>query len=344
MKTKLAVVSGSLVARCRPQKASTAALKMKCFCFYAGLLVAVGCAASGDSQNQSFAVLRDSFVISTNADGVTGTIAEYIGSGGVVVIPETINGLRMTAIGSFAFRANTRVTSVIIPDGVSTIGDEAFSAVDSPGSSITNVVLGNSVTTIGRGAFHFCGKLTSIRIPKCVSNIGAMAFGGCFDLTNITVDPENADYSSVDGVLFNKNRTELVQYPPGKIADYVVPKTVTEIAGYALWNCPGLTGIVLPEGVTTIKQECFAACYRLSRVEIPASVTNIEQFAFDSCVNLKGVYFHGNAPGHPVYHGYHGVDIYHPFDGKNMTVVYYLPGTHGWERTFDGQPTAIWNR
>jgi hypothetical protein len=203
-------------------------------------------------------------------------------------------------------------------------------------------VIGNGVIAVGRGAFHFCDKLTGIRIPKNVTRIGNLAFGGCFGLKSIIVDSNNAAYSSLDGVLFNKNQTELVQYPAGKAGSYTIPNTVTDIGDCALWNCPKLTSIIIPEGVTTIKKEAFAACGSLTSVTIPASVTNIEIWAFDSCVSLKGVYFHGNAPGHQEYHGYKGIDIYHVFIGDGKAIVYYLPGTTGWGKTFDGRPTAFW--
>lgn len=287
------------------------------------------------------AVAQAEFIYSTNADGTTAAITRYTGSSDAVTIPGTIDGLRITSIGTRTFWANPTVASVTIPDTVTNIGAEAFSAVDSH-SSLTNVVIGNGVIAIGHGAFHFCDKLTSIRIPQNVTGIGPLAFGGCFGLKSIIVDSNNAAYCSLDGVLFNKNQTELVQYPAGKTGNYTIPNTVTDIADYALWNCPKLTGITIPEGVTTIKKEAFAACGRLTKVIIPVSVTNIDLWAFDSCVSLKGVYFHGNAPGHPEYHGYKGVDIYHAFNGDDGTVVYHLAGTTGWGTTFDRLPTALW--
>jgi hypothetical protein len=242
---------------------------------------------------------------------------------------------------SETLRLHATIAGITIPDSVTNIGDDAFTAVDSH-SSLRNVIIGNGVIVIGRGAFHFCDKLSSVTIPKNVINIGTMAFGGCFGLKSIIVDSKNAVYSSRDGVLFDKNLTELVQYPAGKTGNFIMPNTVTNIADYALWNCPGLTGIVIPEGVSTIKKEAFAACCSLASVTIPASVTNIDLWAFDSCVSLKGVYFNGNAPGHREYRGYQGVNIYHVFNGDDKAIVYYLPGTTGWGKTFDGRPTALW--
>ncbi len=304
-------------------------------------LASGGCSTSANFPNRSSKAAQGPFNYSTNTDGVTATIMRYMGASGALIIPSNINGLAVTSIGSRAFWAAPVVTSVVIPDSVTNIGEEAFSAVDSH-SSLTNIVLGNGIIGIGRGAFHFCDKLSSIKIPKNVASIGRLAFGGCFGLKSIIVDSNNTAYSSVDGVLFNKNKTELVQYPAGKAGNYAIPNTVTKIADYALWNCPKLTGITIPVGVTTIKKEAFAACSSLTSVTLSASVTNIEIWAFDSCVSLKGVYFRGNAPGHGEYHGYKGIDIYHAFDGDSKAIVYYLPGTTGWEKTFGGCPTALW--
>jgi hypothetical protein len=293
----------------------------------AGLGVS-GFFASGKAQSRLPGPANSQFIISTNADGGTATITGYAGASGEVIVPDRINGLTVASIGARAFWANPAVTSVVIPDSITNIREEAFSAVDSH-SSLTNVVVGNGVITIGRRAFHFCDKLTNVKIPRHVSHIGNSAFAGCFGLKSIIVDSNNTAYCSVDGVLFNKSETELVQYPPGKAGNYAIPSTVTNIADYALWNCPKLTSVIIPEGITTLKKEAFAACSSLTSITIPASVTNIDIWAFNSCGSLKGVYFRGNAPGHREYHGYKGVDIYHIFSGNDQAIVYYLPGSYG---------------
>jgi hypothetical protein len=279
------------------------------------------------------AVVQAKFIYSTNADGGTVTITGYSDSGGEVVIPGMINGLQVTSIGNFAFARHPTITGITISDSVTSIGDEAFTAVDT-GSSLTKVTIGNSVTSIGRGAFTFCEKLTSVEIPKSVVSIGNGVFGGCFGLKRIMVDANNTAYISVDGVLFNKSKTALIQFPAGKAGNCTIPDTVTNIADMALWNCLKLTSVTIPNGITSIGQEAFAACNSLTNVTIPASVTSIGIWAFDSCVSLKGIYFHGNAPR---------LGRYHAFNGADNAIIYYLPGTTGWGKTFDGRPTALWN-
>ena len=260
------------------------------------------------------------------------TITRYTGSGGVVAIPGTINGLPVTSIGNNAFARHPTLTSLAIPNSVINIGDWAFTATDSY-SSLTNVTIGNGVNAIGRGAFHFCDKLTSITIPASVVSIGNGAFGGCFGLKKIMVDTNNPAYSSVDGVLFNKSQTTLVQFPAGRAGNYTIPETVSNIEDFALWNCPRLTSVTIPDGITNIKHEAFAACSRLTSVTIPASVTSIGDSAFDSCVSLKAIYFHGNTPK---------LGRYHAFNLTDNAIVYYSPGTSGWGTTFDGLPTVLW--
>jgi hypothetical protein len=189
------------------------------------------------------------------------------------------------------------------------------------------------------GAFVFCTELTTITIPASVTNIEDRAFNGCFNLIGITVDANNPAYCSVDGILYNKDKTTLLQFPPGKAGAFVIPNSVTEIVPLALWNCPYLTGVKIPEGIKSIDQEEFAACRNLATVIVPASVTNIGPNAFNSCISMRGIYFYGNAPnyGEPWRDG-----IAKILGGLDTGTIYYVPGTTGWGATFGGHPTAPW--
>jgi hypothetical protein len=147
-------------------------------------------------------------------------------------------------------------------------------------------------------------------IPNSVTTIGSYAFSGCTSLSAITVDALNFFYSSLDGVLFNKSQTTLIQCPGGKAGSYTVPNGVTSIGSYA-----------------------FGYCRSLTSVTIPNRVTSIGDYAFLGCTSLTGVYFRGNAPSL-------GSSV---FDGDNNATVYYMPGTTGWGTTFGGLPTKLWN-
>jgi hypothetical protein len=183
------------------------------------------------------------------------TITRYTGPGGAVTIPSTINGVPITSIGDIAFQSCGGLTSVIIP---------------------------NTVTSIGVGAFQFCTSLTSVTIPNSVTNIGYEAFFSCSSLTAFAVDALNPVYSSVAGVLFDKNQTALILCPAGKAGIYTIPNTVTSIGSGAFQACSRLTGVTIPDSVTSIGDIAFRYCSGLSSVTIPNSVTNIGSEAFES--------------------------------------------------------------
>ena len=189
-----------------------------------------------------------------------------------VTIPDNV-----TSIGSYTFNNCSSLASVIIPDKVTTISNHAFNSC----SNLTSVTIGNSVTTIGNNAFTNSG-LTSVTIPTSVTSIGDYAFYGCGKLTEISVDAGNTVYSSEDGVLFNKEKTTLIQYPCSKNAtSYEIPSTVTSIGNYA-FSSSGLTSVIIPDKVTTIGNYAFNYCSDLTSVTIPNSVTTIGNYAFSN--------------------------------------------------------------
>lgn len=206
-------------------------------------------------------------------------------------------------IGTNAFYDCTRLSNVIIPSTVVEIDDSAFYNC----SGLTNITLPNNVTTIGNGAFESCSKLTSVTIPNNITSIGDVAFSGCplssvtipasvtdigigpFDgarLTNITVDPLNSTYSSIDGVLFNRQQTILIQCPPGKVGVYSVPEGVVSIGDSAFGECNNLTNVTMNYGVTNIGAGAFYSCFRLTNISLPQSVTTIGIGAFNGCSGL----------------------------------------------------------
>lgn len=270
-------------------------------------------------------------------------------------------------IGDGAFGYCRGLTSVMIPDNVSSIGSSTFEGcsgllafiVDSlssyyssmdgvlfdrsgslliqyPGGRVGDYAIPYGVATIGGGAFAHCSGLTSASIPTSVTAINNLAFSECLNLTNIAVTQPNLNYSSSDGVLFNKNLTTLIQWPGGLAGSYAVPAGVTEIGDYAFFNCSHLTSVTLDDQLSSLGTYAFGSCSGLTSVTIGINVSSIGTYAFYACSKLHQAYFQGSAPS---VNGGSGSADTTVFSGESGT-AFFLPGTTGWSGTFGGWPTA----
>ncbi|MGN0468289.1 MAG: leucine-rich repeat protein, partial [Acutalibacteraceae bacterium] len=197
------------------------------------------------------------------------------------VIPDGV-----TIIDCYAFYDCDNLLKVIMPDSITLIDESAF--CDS--ENLTDVTFSDNITDIGYGAFWGCIALTSVTIPESVTSIGIAAFATCVSLEKIYVGENNKNYSSVDGVLFNKEHTELVTFPSGKTAEsYVVPDSVTNIIAGAFLDCMGLISVTIPESVTNIGSSAFNSCIGLTSVKISDGVTRIGDSAFYNCSGLTSI-------------------------------------------------------
>ena len=183
-------------------------------------------------------------------DGTYAKVVAYNGSAKKVRIADSYAGLPVKVIYSKAFYDKDTITSVIIPDSVTSIGHYAFDDCN----SLTTVVIPDSVTSIGDDAFYWCTSLTSIVIPDGVTSIGNFAFAACISLTSI-----------------------------------VIPNSVTSIGYEAFGNCSSLTSVVIGDSVTSIGDDAFNGCNSLTSVVIPDSVTSIGSYAFYDCDSLTSV-------------------------------------------------------
>ena len=241
------------------------------------------CGAEGDGSNLAWTLDSEGVLtISGSGDmhGYDPSAAPWHGRVKSAVIAEGV-----TSISWYAFYDCTSLTSVTIPDSVTSISWYAFYNC----RSLTSVTIPNSVTSIGEYAFSDCTSLTSVTIPDSVTSIGSFAFRFCTSLTGIWVAEGNSHYSSdVSGVLFNKDKTTLVQCP-GAFAAYTIPNSVTSIGEYAFYDCTSLTSVTIPDSVTIIGDFAFFYCTSLTSVTIPDSVTSIGYKAFCSCESLTSV-------------------------------------------------------
>ena len=166
----------------------------------------------------------------------------------------------------------TPITKVIIEEGVTSIGDEAFLGC----RSLTSITIPNSVKSIGGDAFSGCRSLTSITIPDSVKSIGGYAFFYCESLTSINI-PDNV---SIAAYAFGNCRS---------LSSVALPNSILRIPGYVFYGCTSLTSINIPDGVTSIGDYAFYGCTSLMSITIPDSVTSIGDQAFSSCKSLASI-------------------------------------------------------
>ncbi|ORX44407.1 hypothetical protein BCR32DRAFT_92610 [Anaeromyces robustus] len=209
------------------------------------------------------------------------------------------NGI-LTISGSGEMKYSTRyppwyenresIQSVVIEERVTFIAAMAFYYC----TSLTSITIPNSVVSIKRYAFNRCTILTSITIPKSVTSIEEGAFWGCFQLTSFTLEDGNPNYSSENGVLFDKKITKLIQYPPKKSGtEYEIPNSVETIENYAFSYSINLISITIPISVNSIGDFAFGLSTNLISITIPNSVTSIGMGAFYSCTALEEVIYNG---------------------------------------------------
>ena len=192
----------------------------------------------------------DTFIVKEGTIGIASGAFIYYGPS-TIVIPEGVKYLN-----SSAFADNNNLTSVTLPESIQVIPEMAFSACN----KMTNVELPSSITTIENRAFSRCTSLSGFEIGKNVTYVGEEVFRGCTNLCNIDVDDENPSYCAVDGVLFNKDKTKLIQYSVGKnISSYSIPSSVRKIENYAFWGAKKLYSLTI-QSQFSVGENAFWGC------------------------------------------------------------------------------------
>jgi hypothetical protein len=195
-------------------------------------------------------------------------------------------------IGYYAFSGCWKLAAVNFPAGLTGIGEYAFSYCQ----ALASVTLPAGVSRIDNYAFFSCASLADVIIPASVTTVGIAAFARCSQISNLVVEDANPKYRSVDGVLYDKAMTRLMQYPGARAGSFVIPDGVTTIDTEAFSVSGKLTGVILPSSVTVIGEVAFGNCPLLEDVTIPSSVTSIGQYAFLNCGKLSRARFLGDTP------------------------------------------------
>lgn len=305
---------------------SVTALGTRAFESCSGLVdVTIGSGVTNIQENTFSSCTSLANVSLGNHLSVLGNSAFYNCTG----LTNFVIGESVTSIGEMTFDMCTALTNVSIGQSVSTIGAGAFGYC----SSLKSITIPNGVTNIERATFESCTDLTSVTIPEGVTGVGDIAFLTCSSLKTISIPDSvtsigysafafcnsmeafivaesNPNFSSPNGVLFNKDITQLIQYPAGRAGNYAIPKTVTNIDQYAFASSLGLTNIVILE-----------------------SVIGIDSYAFEGCADLASVYFAGAPPSL-------GWGV---FWGVNDATIYYSSEASRWGPTFGGLPTVLWD-
>ena len=245
--------------------------------------------------------------------GVT-SISNYAFCGNKALKSVTI-GNDVTNIGKCSFEACYGITTVTIGEGVTQIGNEAFRAC----RKLENIIIADSVENIGFSVFDatkyydseanwenevlYIGnhlidvKETisgSVNVNKDIRTIADMAFVGCTNLSFINVSDDNLKYTSIDGNLYTKDETTLLQYAIGKTdTSFVIPDFVTHIAPVAFSCCTYLNDIIISNSVINIGFSAFLDCTELRSVCIPNSVTSIDFQAFYNCTGIRSINYRG---------------------------------------------------
>ena len=192
----------------------------------------------------------------------------------------------VTSIGWSAFSGCTSLSNITLPSSVKSIGYYAFMNC----TSLKSIKIPDNVTSIGWWAFSNCRSLTSVTIPERLNDIGAWTFSGCSSLIEFKVSAKNSNYVSVNGVLYNKDKTVIIHYPAKKKdKSYKIPDGVAIIAGDAFKYSANLTSITIPDSVEHIGDSAFYNCASLTSITIPKDVTNIGDQAFRGCISLTEI-------------------------------------------------------
>ncbi|MCK4552240.1 MAG: leucine-rich repeat protein, partial [Tenericutes bacterium] len=236
-------------------------------------------------------------------------------------------------IGRLSFVGNLNLVSITLPYGLTYIDNWAFYEC----ANLENVDLPETVTTLGESIFGFCDSMTSIYLQDSIVSIGPSLFFGSENFMSIEVSETNDYFSSLDGVLFNKDKTEILEYPAG-ISDtvYEIPTGVISIADWAFSYAANIVDIIIPNTVTSIGKYSFSDCYGLENVIIPDSVTSLGAWSFADNLNLQSIFIPDSVDfiGGYAFYNCGNLTVYTEFASKPIS----------WDSIWNPDPVSVeWN-
>ena len=286
-----------------------------------GISVRDGSGTCGDNLTWVFNSTTNTLTISG-----TGKMTDYHSSGSIPwgsycrSITKVVINDGVTSIGVLAFNSCVNLISVTIPSTVTSIGSCSFNNCN----KLPSIDIPEGVKTVEDGAFLDCKSFTSFTFPASVSTIGIRVFESCSNLTKIEVNSSNNNYISVGGILFNKQKTTLVRYPPAIQGNYTIPSSVTKIEEYAFEGCVHLASVSIPENVTNIGDEAFYRCTNLSSIKVSSSNSKYESIndvLFNRNTHMLIKYPAGKTGEYTIPPSAKSIDIYAFFECTGLTSI-----------------------
>ena len=235
---------------------------MKKLIFLVSIITLCSLTVSADEATYESGIFK--YIIQKNGIRITSCM-DY--NSETIEIPSEIDGLPVVSVGGFSGNSR-KVKNVIVPEGVTEIVEMAFYYCN----TLEKISLPTTLTTIGKSAFYNCDSLTELHIPENVSSLGEEgSFRNCFNLPAITVDEKNQWFSSLDGVLYSKDKSILYMYPAGKKDEtFIIPEGVLKLNNYCFYSCD-LETITIPENLQSIGINIFCYCDNLKRINFKGS-------------------------------------------------------------------------
>lgn len=245
---------------------------------------------TGNLDSRDFKTLRDEISLLESLDLSEVSIKAYNGYAGTTYNITTFPNNEIPAYSFYKWEngiGKISLKSVILPNSITSISYGAFQSCN----GLTSIIIPNSVTSIKSFAFMSCSELNSVVLGSSLVTVGGTrVFDYCGKLTGFTIQNDNPNYSTQDGVLYNKDKSAIVIYPAGKLdTEFIIPNSVSTVFESAFSSCSNLANVIIPNTVTLIGAGAFAYCNGLINLIIPNSVSSISGGTFSDCKNLRSI-------------------------------------------------------